>query len=216
MLHKVGLLPPNNHNQVPFAYKLFTDTTPFGWDQSNAFKRSFSIDVEVEFVGVWDTVNSVGIIPRRLPFTTSNTVVKTFRHALALDEHRAKFQPNVWNRPNELEAQLGSGAGKPVPKTPPPTRKSSPNQTLRSRISRVAMRSPVTAEPEPESSKSDTRDDAPWFSVGKHKTTRGSNKRWGTDEDEVKLSNFERVYSERHTKPTDIKEVWFAGCHCGS
>jgi hypothetical protein len=24
-----------------------------GWKQSNAFKKAFSIDVEVEFVGVW-------------------------------------------------------------------------------------------------------------------------------------------------------------------
>src|ERR1700731_1201397 len=44
---------------------------------------------------------------RRLPFTTSNTAVRTFRHAVALDEHRVKFKANLWNRPNATEAVLG-------------------------------------------------------------------------------------------------------------
>ena len=58
-----------------------------------------------------DTVCSVGLYPRTLPFTTSNTLVRTFRHALALDERRTKFQPNLWNRPDEKERELGRDAG---------------------------------------------------------------------------------------------------------
>ncbi|KAF9461525.1 hypothetical protein BDZ94DRAFT_1290707 [Collybia nuda] len=107
MIHKVGLLPACNHQQVPFAYKMFTRVDELGWKQSNAFKKAFSVDVTIEFIGVWDTVNSVGLIPRRLPFTTSNTIVKTFRHAVALDERRAKFKANLWNRPSAKEAKLG-------------------------------------------------------------------------------------------------------------
>ncbi|PPQ95701.1 hypothetical protein CVT26_008382 [Gymnopilus dilepis] len=106
MIHKVGLLPASNHQQVPFAYKMYTRADEKGWKQSNLFKKTFSIDVDIEFLGVWDTVNSVGLIPRRLPFTTSNTVVKTFRHAIALDERRAKFKANLWNRPNDTEKFL--------------------------------------------------------------------------------------------------------------
>ncbi|KAG6330689.1 hypothetical protein ID866_8401 [Astraeus odoratus] len=89
MLHKVGLLPRCNYQQVPFAYKMYSQDDATGWDQSRAFKKAFSIDVDVEFVGVWDTVNAVGIIPRRLPFTKANNKIRYFRHALALDEHRA-------------------------------------------------------------------------------------------------------------------------------
>ncbi|KAJ3522503.1 hypothetical protein NMY22_g11861 [Coprinellus aureogranulatus] len=106
MLHKVGLLPTCNHQQVPFAYKMYTHADEYGWKQSNAFKKAFSIDVDIEFLGVWDTVNSVGIIPRRLPFTASNTMVRTFRHAIALDERRGKFKVNVWNRPTDEEQLL--------------------------------------------------------------------------------------------------------------
>ena len=51
-------------------------------------------------------MNSVGLIPRRLPFTTSNKVVRTFRHAVALDERRAKFKANLWNRPHPTEQVL--------------------------------------------------------------------------------------------------------------
>ena len=61
-------------------------------------------------------MSSVGfIIPKNLPFTSSNHAIRHFRHALALDERRAKFQPNLWHRlaPNKFEAakdpQLGSG-----------------------------------------------------------------------------------------------------------
>jgi len=53
MIHKVGLLPPDNRQQVPFAYKMYTRTDTTGWDQSNAFKQAFSLNVKIEFLGVW-------------------------------------------------------------------------------------------------------------------------------------------------------------------
>ena len=53
MLHKVGLLPPSNSEQVPFAYTMYLNTDGTGWEQSNEFKRAFSINVNVEFLGVW-------------------------------------------------------------------------------------------------------------------------------------------------------------------
>jgi len=46
------------------------------------------------------------ITSRRLPFTTSNTVVRTFRHAIALDERRARFQVKTWTHPRVKEANL--------------------------------------------------------------------------------------------------------------
>ena len=54
-----------------------------------------------------DTVASVGLIPYNLPFTQSNTAIKTFRHAVALDEHRVKFKPSLhrWLSPEEARRQ---------------------------------------------------------------------------------------------------------------
>ncbi|KAI0354700.1 hypothetical protein OH77DRAFT_1521587 [Trametes cingulata] len=111
MLHKVGLLPPDNFQQIPFAYKMYTRTDELGWKQSTAFKKAFSIDVEIDFIGVWDTVCSVGVIPHRLPFTASNTAIRTFRHALSLDERRAKFKANYYNRPTDWESKQGTHRG---------------------------------------------------------------------------------------------------------
>ncbi|CAE6489699.1 unnamed protein product [Rhizoctonia solani] len=103
MLHKVGLLPSYNNEQVPFAYNMFKRDDEEGWKMSNGFKRAFCIDVKIDFVGVFDTVNSVGIIPRELPFAKSNFLVRVFRHAVALDERRAKFKANLWGIiPREL------------------------------------------------------------------------------------------------------------------
>jgi hypothetical protein len=39
--------------QVPFAYKMYTRADEVGWAQSNSFKKAFSIDVDIEFIGVW-------------------------------------------------------------------------------------------------------------------------------------------------------------------
>jgi hypothetical protein len=50
---QVGLIPAGNHQQVPFAYKMFTQADDPGWHQSTKFKKAFSVDVEIEFVGVW-------------------------------------------------------------------------------------------------------------------------------------------------------------------
>jgi hypothetical protein len=57
------------------------------------FKKIFSRVVSVEFLGVWDTVCSVGFFPRYLPFVHANTCIHYLRHAIALDERRCKFLP---------------------------------------------------------------------------------------------------------------------------
>ncbi|CAE6409883.1 putative protein YEL023C [Rhizoctonia solani AG-1 IB] len=98
MLHKVGLLPPDNVEQISFAYQMYKRTDLAGYTESAGFKKTFSREVRIEFMGVWDTVSSVGLLwPRHLPFTSSNSIVKRFRHAVSLDEHRAKFKQNVWH-----------------------------------------------------------------------------------------------------------------------
>ncbi|THW48985.1 hypothetical protein D6D21_02648 [Aureobasidium pullulans] len=93
MLHKVGLLPAHNRAQIPFAYKFYKDDTQNGWDMSADFKRTFCIDVNVYFVGVFDSVASVGFIPRKLPLSsTPKNKPFYFRHAMGLDERRSKFK----------------------------------------------------------------------------------------------------------------------------
>lgn len=106
MLHKVGLLPAHNRAQITFAYQFYKDDTPEGWKMSADFKKTFSNDVTVFFVGVWDCVASVGFIPRKLPFSKSPTnAIRYFRHAMALDEHRAKFKICRYTKMDEQNHQ---------------------------------------------------------------------------------------------------------------
>ena len=63
------------------------------------FKATFTgEDCKPWFVGVWDTVSSVGWIenPLRLPYTADNPDIEIGRHAIAIDERRAFFRTNLW------------------------------------------------------------------------------------------------------------------------
>lgn len=50
-----------------------------------------------------DTVASVGLVPKYLPFVGSNSCIRWFRHAIALDEHRVKFLPSYWKSSHDYE-----------------------------------------------------------------------------------------------------------------
>ncbi|KAI1298085.1 hypothetical protein F5Y03DRAFT_368693 [Xylaria venustula] len=101
MIHKVGLLPASNRSQVNFAYNFYKDDSENGAYLAEEFKKTFCTEVSVYFLGVFDCVASVGFFPRKLPFSkTATNTVRYFRHAMALDEHRAKFKVCHWD--NEL------------------------------------------------------------------------------------------------------------------
>jgi uncharacterized protein (DUF2235 family) len=64
-----------------------------------------------------DTVNSVGYwTTKSLPFTAYNPMVRTFRHAVALDERRAKFRTNLWS-PNDKTLTPGDSGLSDIQKT---------------------------------------------------------------------------------------------------
>ncbi|KAF9460648.1 hypothetical protein BDZ94DRAFT_888541 [Collybia nuda] len=109
MIHKVGLLPPSNIRHIEYAYRAFLKTDHAGWAMAREFKDSFSIDVDIEFVGIWDSVGSVGIGMPGLPFSNANTTIKYFRHALSLDERRARFQANVWKSYENTKSSKAGG-----------------------------------------------------------------------------------------------------------
>lgn len=86
-------------------YKLPTfDTTSITLEERWMLK--YSRPVAVEMVGVWDTVGALGVPGLNLAGISSSTLkfhhtglrkpVRHGFHALALDEHRAKFAPTPW------------------------------------------------------------------------------------------------------------------------
>jgi uncharacterized protein (DUF2235 family) len=107
LLKMYGLLPPGNDALVPYAIRMLTGINEAEdaerssyFHLAGEFKETFDVAglCKPHFVGVWDTVSSVGWIenPMRLPFTANNPDIAHGRHAVALDERRAFFWTNLW------------------------------------------------------------------------------------------------------------------------
>lgn len=105
MLQLIGLLRPGSENLLDFALANYTNKGEKNWANLSAFKgalcqqisdRSPRYQVPIKFMGVWDTVKSVGLFRNstRLAYTDILPNVKSLRHALALDERRLKFRPD--------------------------------------------------------------------------------------------------------------------------
>lgn len=85
------------------------DTKPDG-PKSVAFRQAHSHEPMIDFIGVWDTVGSLGIpgLRGRLPFlhgldwqfhdVTLSKIVRRAHHALAIHEHRVDFVPTLWEQ----------------------------------------------------------------------------------------------------------------------
>jgi uncharacterized protein (DUF2235 family) len=117
LLHNLGLLPRGNGNLIPYVLRLnaaVRDIDPAAkppsyWDLCAEFRWTFSRKVHkddderrfpVHFLGLWDTVSSVGWVwdPKRYPFTTRNPSVEIARHAVSIDERRWFFRENRLER----------------------------------------------------------------------------------------------------------------------
>jgi len=107
LLHMFGLLCPGNDGLIPYVVQLFAERTRKADGMKNtlhvadAFKGTFSRDCPLHFVGVWDTVSSVGWItaPLVLPYTGRNPDMHIGRHAVSIDERRCYFRNNLWGAP---------------------------------------------------------------------------------------------------------------------
>ena len=104
-----GLLERNNDNLIDYAIKLHRTRKirrsgknkgkkEPDWKGAARFKKYFGQDCSIHFIGVWDTVKSVGLFRRSLilPFTRDNRRLKHGRHAVAINEKRSKYRPNLW------------------------------------------------------------------------------------------------------------------------
>lgn len=101
LVHMCGLLPPGNDNLVDYAVRLYVGRefgTALG-DRAaelQGFKAAFARPCPVHFLGLWDTVSSVGWVldPKSYPYTYSLDGVRTVRHAVSLDERRGFYRQN--------------------------------------------------------------------------------------------------------------------------
>ena len=107
LIRKAGILRKIHSSRFREAYRLYRsdELTPYS-DEANEFRRAFSREAEVKFLGVWDTVGSLGVPLRGLRFLTRrryefhdvelSKIVKNAFHAVAIDERRGPFTPALW------------------------------------------------------------------------------------------------------------------------
>jgi len=104
MIEMCGLLSPHCANLVGYALALHRKKSGNQWKVANRFKKFFPHhrvpkgEKLIHFVGVWDTVKSVGLFRRSLilPHTRNMRSVAHGRHAVSLNEKRSKYRPNLW------------------------------------------------------------------------------------------------------------------------
>jgi uncharacterized protein (DUF2235 family) len=106
LINQFGILRPEMESMIPtLLYTYFADRKGNEYKAIAEQTTSLFVDpssryVEIQFVGVWDTVASVGMPPFGAKFAATPTINKKrfihVRHALALDEHRAQFRPRPY------------------------------------------------------------------------------------------------------------------------
>jgi uncharacterized protein (DUF2235 family) len=108
LLHRIGVLRRDAKNLIPYALELYGKHYTHMCDRSkrcqvraiNAdFRKYFSAkgDVNIRFLGVWDTVKAFGVFkPRSFPHLRHNSSIQTVRHAIALDERRRSYMFTSW------------------------------------------------------------------------------------------------------------------------
>ncbi len=117
VIDMVGLLKAENANvrNIRSAYRHY-QYYPIGL-QSEAFKKKFCHDrVPIEMIGVWDTVKALGL---RLPLLWKTAEhahsfhnhqlgpsIRNGCHALALDETRQVYEPEMWTCPPDFPGHV--------------------------------------------------------------------------------------------------------------
>ena len=109
-IHLFGLLRPEVEELSELLWTTYSrEGSGSGnlFEAARVFKKAFAVDVSgdpvtrdvpIHCVGVWDTVSAFGMFwdQRTLAHTANNPSISHLRHAMAIDEHRAMFQPNLF------------------------------------------------------------------------------------------------------------------------
>ena len=119
LLKMYGLIRRDNESLVPYAERLMMginradgnhgkDVIQF-FELADNFRAILSTECKPRFVGVWDTVSSVGWVenPLKLPYISNNPDIEIGRHAVSIDERRAFFRNHLWRRPNDPTVAYG-------------------------------------------------------------------------------------------------------------
>jgi uncharacterized protein (DUF2235 family) len=129
LLHMYGLIRQGNEPLVPYAIRMLMaiqrsderssrneEAIERYFDLARDFKTNMTSSCAPWFVGVWDTVSSIGWIenPLKLPSIANNPDIEIGRHAVAIDERRAFFRNHLWRKPDDPKKSYGPRDSKQV------------------------------------------------------------------------------------------------------
>lgn len=119
LVRTCGILRADQRGRIGEAYALYRSRSRSSHPrniEARLFRRSFAHETPIHFIGVWDTVGSLGIplsglrllnpLNRLWQFhdTDLSTHVHRAHQALAIDERRGPFRPTMWNRQDDAPA----------------------------------------------------------------------------------------------------------------
>jgi hypothetical protein len=117
MIRNSWLLPPNaSESDLQEAYQIYRIRDGSADDPSaRTFRKETGArEIEIKFLGVWDTVGALGIPLQsfgrfnadfyKFHDTELSRIVKNAYHAVAIDEHREAFKATLWD-PKEKPGQ---------------------------------------------------------------------------------------------------------------
>ena len=119
MIRDCGLLKLTHIDRIGDAMALYrgryNDTAPDA-PRARIFRNTYSHEPDIKFIGVWDTVGSLGVpgvhlwlarllrIDWQFHDTTLSRSVKNAYQALAIHEKRSDFEPTLWQKQDWPEA----------------------------------------------------------------------------------------------------------------
>ena len=121
MLHNFGLLQKGSKNLIPYVSKMYNNMRISRFPKIKSkffienkkenenvknFKKTFCHECKPHFIGVWDTVASLGLFWGKKFFDTElNEDVKYAYQAASIDEKRKKFPVSLWNESKKNSGQ---------------------------------------------------------------------------------------------------------------
>jgi uncharacterized protein (DUF2235 family) len=106
LIYRCGLVKRCHRDKIDEGYGLYrkhfeqaksSEALRRKKEEVREFREKYSHPCNIRFLGIFDTVKSVGYFsPRNLPHTRHNPIVQTVRHALSLHERRSFYAPTTW------------------------------------------------------------------------------------------------------------------------
>jgi uncharacterized protein (DUF2235 family) len=109
MLHIIGLLREDNEGLIPYSIRMIKQKK-IDFGVAADFKKTFGRECKPHFVGVWDTVSSVGWVYNVAHFpgtkASHNPDLRIIRHAMSIDERRAFFRQNLFGAAHDPQQDI--------------------------------------------------------------------------------------------------------------